>query len=94
MSSQSDVILLDDVNSTKKNPTSRVYEKCEGFLEVSTFDDVVKGLKRIQLSLDLGLHVVCCFSYELGLYFQGVRSPAKPPTTPLIRAWFFRHFKR
>ena len=63
MSSQSDVILLDDVNSTKTNPTSRVYEKCEGFLEVSTFDDVVKGLKRIQLSLDLGLHVVCCFSY-------------------------------
>jgi para-aminobenzoate synthetase/4-amino-4-deoxychorismate lyase len=94
MSSQSDVILLDDVKSTKTNPTSRVYEKCEGFLEVSAFDDVVKGLKRIQLSLDLGLHVVCCFSYELGLHFQGVRSLAKPPTTPLIRAWFFRHFER
>ncbi|MDA9689223.1 bifunctional chorismate-binding protein/class IV aminotransferase [Betaproteobacteria bacterium] len=88
------VILLDDVSSTIKNPKSRLYESNIGFIEVYEPKEIEKSLEHIQRRLESGIHAVCCFSYNLGLAFQGLPPKASLLNSPLIRAWFFKEYKK
>ena len=71
MTFERNVILLDDVSSSVKNPRSRLYESNIGFIEVYEPNEIEKSLELIQRRLENGIHAVCCFSYNLGLAFQG-----------------------
>ena len=89
-----DIILLDDVSSSIKNRKSRLYESYVGYVEVYEAQEVERSLELIQSRLESGTHAVCCFSYDLGLVFQGL--PPKPSllNSPLIRAWFFEEYRK
>ena len=63
------VILLDDLSSSIKNPKSRLYETNIGYIEVYEPKEIEKSLELIQNRLENGIHAVCCFSYNLGLIF-------------------------
>ena len=88
------VILLDDVSSSVKNPRSRLYESNIGFIEVYEPNEIEKALELIQRRLENGIHAVCCFSYNLGLAFQGLPPKASLLNSPLIRAWFFKKYRK
>ena len=88
------VILLDDVSSSIENPKSRLYESYVGSIEVCSTQEIENSLKEIQSKLENGMHAVCCFSYDLGLFFQGVDSGRNFTECPLIRAWFFERYKK
>ena len=88
------VILLDDVSSSNKNPKSRLYECNIGYMEVYEPEDIEKSLELVQSRLENGIHAVCCFSYNLGLVFQGLPPKASLLNSPLIRAWFFKEYKK
>ncbi len=88
------IILLDDVFSSVKNPRSRLYESNVGFIEVYDPNEIEKSLDLIQRRLENGFHAVCCFSYNLGLAFQGLPLKASLLNSPLIRAWFFKEYRK
>ena len=94
MTFDQNVILLDDVSSSIENRRSRLYESHIGFIEVYELKEIEKSLELIQSRLESGIHAVCCFSYNLGLAFQGL--PLKPSllNSPLIRAWFFKEYRK
>ena len=89
-----DVILLDDLSSSIKNPKSRLYESNIGYIEVYEPKEIEKSLELIQSRLENGIHAVCCFSYNLGLVFQGLPPKASLLNSPLIRAWFFKEYRK
>ena len=89
-----DVILLDDLSSSIKNPKSRLYESNIGYIEVYEPKEIEKSLELIQSRLENGIHAVCCFSYNLGLAFQGLPPKASLLNSPLIRAWFFKEYRK
>ena len=88
------VILLDDVSSSIKNRKSRLYESNIGFIEVYEPKEIENSLKLIQSKLENGIHAVCCFSYNLGLAFQGLPIKDSLLNSPLIRAWFFKEYRK
>ena len=88
------VILLDDISSSVTNRRSRLYESNIGYIEVYKPKEIEKSLELIQSRLESGIHAVCCFSYNLGLAFQGLPPKASLLNSPLIRAWFFREYKK
>ena len=88
------VILLDDVSSSIKNRKSRLYESHIGSVEIYKAEEIEKSLKLIQSRLESGIHAVCCFSYDLGLIFQGLPPKASSLNSPLIRAWFFSEYTK
>ena len=90
MTFDQNVILLDDVSSSIENRKSRLYESHVGVIEVYEPKDIEKSLELIQSRLESGIHAVCCFSYNLGLAFQGLPLKASLLNSPLIRAWFLR----
>ena len=94
MTFERNIILLDDVSSSVKNPRSRLYESNIGFMEVYEPNEIEKSLELIQRRLENGIHAVCCFSYNLGLAFQGLPLKASLLNSPLIRAWFFKEYKK
>ena len=94
MTFERNVILLDDVSSSNKNRKSRLYESHIGFIEVYDPKEVEKSLELIQSRLESGIHAVCCFSYNLGLTFQGLPPKASLLNSPLIRAWFFKKYRK
>ena len=87
-------ILLDDVSSSIKNRKSRLYESYVGSVEIYKAQEIEKSLKLIQSRLESGIHAVCCFSYNLGLAFQGLPLKASLLNSPLIRAWFFKEYRK
>ena len=88
------VILLDDVSSSIENRRSRLYESYIGFIEVYELKEIEKSLELIQSRLESGIHAVCCFSYNLGLAFQGLPLKASLLNSPLIRVWFFKEYRK
>ena len=94
MTFDQNVILLDDVSSSIKNRKSRLYESNIGFIEVYEPKEIEKSLELIQSRLESGIHAVCCFSYNLGLAFQGLPPKASLLNSPLIRAWFFKEYRK
>ncbi len=94
MTFERNVILLDDVSSSNKNRKSRLYESHIGFIEVYDPKEVEKSLELIQNRLESGIHAVCCFSYNLGLAFQGLPPKTSLLNSPLIRAWFFKEYRK
>ena len=88
------VILLDDVSSSIKNRKSRLYESHIGSVEIYNAQEIEKSLRLIQSRLESGIHAVCCFSYDLGLVFQGLPPKASSLNSPLIRAWFFSEYRK
>ncbi len=94
MTFERNIILLDDVSSSVKNPRSRLYESNIGFIEVYEPNEIEKSLELIQRRLENGIHAVCCFSYNLGLAFQGLPPKASLLNSPLIRAWFFKKYRK
>ena len=66
-----DVILLDDLSSSIKNPKVGCMNPILVIIEVYEPKEIEKSLELIQSRLENGIHAVCCFSYNLGLVFQG-----------------------
>ena len=56
--------------------------------------EIKKSLELIQSRLENGIHAVCCFSYNLGLAFHGLPPKASLLNSPLIRAWFFKEYRK
>ena len=79
MTSDRNVILLDDASSSTKDPKSRLYGSHIDFIEVYEPKEIEESLELIQSRLENGIHAVCCFSYNLGLAFQGL-----PPKASLF----------
>ena len=94
MTFDQDVILLDDVSSSIESRKSRLYESYIGSVEVYELKEIEKSLELIQSRLQSGIHAVCCFSYNLGLAFQGLPSKTSLLNSPLIRAWFFKKYRK
>ena len=94
MTFDQNVILLDDVSSSIENRRSRLYESHIGLIEAYELKEIEKSLELIQSRLESGIHAVCCFSYNLGLAFQGLPLKASLLNSPLIRAWFFKEYRK
>ena len=93
------MILLDDAQSTRANPTSRLYENPIHYWRVLSSGDNDLDLKatqsclsEISTSLSRGEFVVAAFAYELGRQIH--KLPPRAGTTlslhPLIEAWSFK----
>ena len=70
-----------------------MYESHIGFIEVYELKEIEKSLELIQSRLESGIHAVCCFSYNLGLA-SGLPLKASLLNSPLIRAWFFKEYRK
>ena len=82
------MFLLDDVKSSRENPSSRLYEHVKHAWRVDHASELENCFAQMQAALDHGDYLVTLFSYELGYYFQGI--PCKyGEHLPLIRAWSF-----
>ena len=93
------MILLDDAQSTRANPTSRLYENPIYYWRVLTSGDNNLDLKatqnclaEISAALNRGECVVAAFAYELGRQIHKIppRAGTAPSPHPLIEAWSFK----
>jgi para-aminobenzoate synthetase/4-amino-4-deoxychorismate lyase len=93
------MILLDDAQSTKTKPSSRLYEHALRSWAIyprpsqsETIAAVDQCLLEINAALAQGEHVVAAFAYELGLYIHRIAHPSDhgEKAHPLIEAWSFK----
>ena len=96
------MILLDDAQSTKAKPSSRLYEQVlqswavypqSGPLEtVSAVDECLLDIKD---ALTQGQFVVAVFAYELGLYIHQIDQPRGQinKNHPIVQAWSFGSYQ-
>jgi para-aminobenzoate synthetase/4-amino-4-deoxychorismate lyase len=96
------MILLDDAQSTKAKPSSRLYEQVLQLWTIhpqpchaQTIAAVDQCLHDINKALAQDEYVVAVFAYELGLYMHNIDRPARPKSKehPLIQAWSFKSYE-
>ncbi|BEI41061.1 bifunctional anthranilate synthase component I family protein/class IV aminotransferase [Polynucleobacter sp. HIN9] len=82
------MLLLDDVESSREQPTSRLYQHVQHEWCVNRFNELDTCFDSIETALGQGQYVVALFAYELGYYWQGIACK-HPEPLPLLRAWSF-----
>jgi para-aminobenzoate synthetase/4-amino-4-deoxychorismate lyase len=82
------MFLLDDVESSRERPTSRLYQQVQKKWSANRFSEVQTCFDGIESALRRGENVVALFAYELGYYWQGIKCK-HPEPLPLLRAWSF-----
>ena len=85
-------ILLDDAQSSSKNPSSRLYQFPLKAIQASNAGDLEAALQEIEQAIHDQLYVVTCFSYELGEYLLGLTP--KKSKTPWVQAWVFKDVQK
>jgi len=95
------MILLDDAQSSRAQPTSRLYENILQRWTVypqsshsETIAAIDQCLRSIDEALRQGEYVVAAFAYELGLYIHQIDQPitVDKKNHPLIQAWSFKSY--
>ena len=82
------MLLLDDVESSREQPSSRLYQHIKQRWQANHVSELASCFSGIESALAQGDYVVALFAYELGYYFQNI--PCKyPEPLPLVRAWSF-----
>lgn len=87
-SSNKSMLLLDDVESSRGQPTSRLYQHVQEQWHANRFCELDACFNGIETALRHGHYVVALFAYELGYNWQGI-SCKHPEPLPLLRAWSF-----
>ena len=82
------MLLLDDVESSREQPTSRLYQHVQQQWHADRFCELGTCFDGIEAALQKGQYVVALFAYELGYYWQGIECK-HPEPLPLLRAWSF-----
>ncbi|MEN9945080.1 MAG: hypothetical protein RLY18_1038, partial [Pseudomonadota bacterium] len=82
------MLLLDDVESSREQPTSRLYQHVQQEWCANRFNELDTCFDGIETALGQGRYVVALFAYELGYYWQGIECK-HPEPLPLLRAWSF-----
>lgn len=82
------MFLLDDVESGREQPTSRLYQQVQKKWSANRFSEVEACFDGIESALRRGEYVVALFAYELGYQLQGIPCKHAEPL-PLLRAWSF-----
>jgi para-aminobenzoate synthetase/4-amino-4-deoxychorismate lyase len=82
------MFLLDDVESSREQPTSRLYQQVQKKWSANRFSEVQACFDGIESALQRGEYVVALFAYELGYQLQGILCKYAEPL-PLLRAWSF-----
>lgn len=82
------MFLLDDVESSREQPTSRLYQQVQKKWSANRFSEVQACFDGIESALQQGEYVVALFAYELGYQLQGIPCKHAEPL-PLLRAWSF-----
>lgn len=82
------MLLLDDVESSREKPTSRLYQQVQHQWRANRFSELDACFNGIESALRQGQYVVALFAYELGYYWQGINCK-HPEPLPLLRAWSF-----
>ena len=82
------MLLLDDVESSREQPTSRLYQHVQEQWHANRFCELDACFNGIEAALRQGHYVVALFAYELGYYWQEM-SCKHPEPLPLLRAWSF-----
>ncbi len=82
------MLLLDDVESSREQPTSRLYQHVQQKWCANRFNELDTCFDGIETALRQGQYVVALFAYELGYYWQGIECK-HPEPLPLLRAWSF-----
>lgn len=82
------MVLLDDVESSREHPSSRLYQHVKHAWRVDRTTELEDCFAQMQAALDRGDYLVTLFSYELGYYLHGIPCKYSEPL-PLIRAWSF-----
>jgi para-aminobenzoate synthetase/4-amino-4-deoxychorismate lyase len=82
------MFLLDDVESSREQPTSRLYQQVQKKWSANRFSEVQACFDGIESALQRGEYVVALFAYELGYQLQGIPCKYAEPL-PLLRAWSF-----
>ncbi len=82
------MLLLDDVESSREQPTSRLYQHVQQEWCANRFNELDTCFDGIETALSQGQYVVALFAYELGYYWQGIECK-HPEPLPLLRAWSF-----
>lgn len=82
------MLLLDDVESSREQPTSRLYQHVQQEWCANRFNELDTCFDGIETALGQGQYVVALFAYELGYYWQGIECK-HPEPLPLLRAWSF-----
>ena len=96
------MILLDDAQSSRAHPSSRLYEnplQCWTTYPQSSHSETIASvdqcLRSINEALRQGEYVVAVFAYELGLYIHQIDQPitVDKKNHPLIQAWSFKSYE-
>ena len=82
------MFLLDDVNSSREHPSSRLYQHVKHAWRIDHTSELENCFAEMQTALSNGDYLVTLFSYELGHYFQRIACKYSEPL-PLVRAWSF-----
>jgi len=82
------MVLLDDVESSRQQATSRLYQHVKHAWRVDHTSELENCFAEMQTALSNGDYLVTLFSYELGYYFQRIACKYSEPL-PLVRAWSF-----
>ena len=96
------MILLDDAQSTKTKPCSRLYEhalKSWAIYPQPSQSETIAAVDQCRLEINAALaqgeYVVAAFAYELGLYIHRIAHPRDygVKAHPLIQAWSFNSYE-
>ncbi len=96
------MILLDDAQSTRAKPSSRLYKQAlrrwaiyPGSSRSETIAAVDRCLQEINEALASGIYVVAAFAYELGQYIHKLkqRKNTNAVQHPLIQAWSYTSYE-
>jgi para-aminobenzoate synthetase/4-amino-4-deoxychorismate lyase len=82
------MLLLDDAESSRDQPTSRLYQEPKQTWRVDRVSELKDCFSGIEAALAAGDFVVALFAYELGYHFQKIVCKYPEPM-PLVRAWSF-----
>ncbi|MFM1834976.1 MAG: hypothetical protein RJB52_1185, partial [Pseudomonadota bacterium] len=66
------MVLLDDVESSRQQATSRLYQHVKHAWRVDHTSELENCFAEMQTALSNGDYLVTLFSYELGYYFQRI----------------------
>ena len=95
------MILLDDVQSTATNPTSRLYEAPLQYWSVIPSGNAVVDQEAIQAcfseisrALAKGQYVLSAFAYEMGRLIHKLPRPKSSSSHPLMEAWAFKDVRK
>ena len=98
------MILLDDAQSTKAHPSSRLYAQALQRWIIhprssasETITAIDECLQEINQALASGKYVVVAFAYELGQYIHQLEQRIQSAAThshPLVQAWSFAAYER